>query len=110
MAVLAKRLEQFISPYNATCDEILLSLLALLSRLDEFVKDMPSLVNNTNELMKKQEIRLCALKQSLLSNPQTTYKGISTNLHSTIVTVVELTHQTSMFNHHCQLNDLLTIL
>ena len=33
-----------------------------------------------NELMKKQETRLCALEQSLFSNPQITYKGISTKL------------------------------
>ena len=78
MAELAKRLEEFFSSYNATRDEILLSVSALSSRLDEFVKDMSSLVNNMNELMKKQKIRLCALEQSLLSNPQTTYKGNST--------------------------------
>ena len=69
VAELAKRLEEFFSSYNATRDEILLSVLAPSSRLDESVKDMSSLVNNKNELMKKQKIRQCALEQSLLSNP-----------------------------------------
>ena len=70
IAELTKRLEEFISPYNVTHDEIILSVPALSSRLDKFAKDMLSLVNNMKELRKKQEIRLCALKQSLLSNPQ----------------------------------------
>ena len=128
VAELAKRLEEFISLYNTTLNEILLSVPALSSHLDEFVKDMSSLVNNMNELMKKQEIRLSALELSSLSRlvpglirlignqsnhcltlKQLTKKFLQ-NLHIIIVTLIKITHQKPMYNHHCQLNDLLTML
>ena len=79
-AEVSKRLDEFIHPYQAERDQLLLSIPALSSRLDEHIKDISALVININTEITKQEVRLLVLESSLLIKAKSPCEVQETNV------------------------------
>ena len=65
VAELAKKLDDFIASYHIMREQIQLSVPTLASRLDQIVKELSTVISNTDEAFKLHNLRLCALKQKL---------------------------------------------
>ena len=65
VAELAKKLDDFIASYQIMREQIQLSVPTLASKLDQIVKELSTVISNTDEAFKLHNLRLCALEQKL---------------------------------------------
>ena len=68
VAELAKKFEDFIASYQSMRDQFYTTVPALSNKLNQVFAELSTIINNTNEVLKQQNMRIIALEQTLSIN------------------------------------------